>query len=68
MATKITVTDRPCPDAEQHTVGPPGYLAFFEWAALMNKTHRQCKCSGCGCWMIWRPRRATTEPQDINVS
>lgn len=46
-----------CPDREQHTEEPiMGYSGFFIWAARMDKTHRQTKCSGCGRYRIWKKR------------
>jgi hypothetical protein len=49
----------PCPEADQHTPAPEGYLAFDEWAERMSKTHRQVQCPGCGRWQIWVPRSST---------
>lgn len=43
-----------------HTPAPPGYLAWFEWAREMAKTHRQERCPGCGLWKVWTPRTAST--------
>jgi hypothetical protein len=56
------VTDLPyrsaedCPDIEQHTACPSGYLHWHEWAKRMARTHRQKRCPTCGFWSIWEKR------------
>lgn len=37
---------------------PEGYVALFEWAEQMMKTHHQEHCPGCGRLTIWRKGRA----------
>ena len=46
-----------CPHFEDHTVQPEGYLQWEAWAESMGKTHRQIKCSGCGRYTIWIPKK-----------
>lgn len=43
------------PCADEHTPCPKGYLAWHEWAAEMEKTHRQEACPKCSLYVIWRP-------------
>lgn len=45
-----------CPDANQHTPSPSGYVAASEWAEEMARTRDQQQCPGCGLWLIWTPR------------
>lgn len=47
-----------CPNKEQHTPCPDGYIARHEWAKRMSKTHAQTTCPGCGLWKIWLPRNS----------
>jgi hypothetical protein len=42
-----------CPNREQHTDCPSGYLEWFDWAANMASTHRAELCEGCGLYVIW---------------
>ena len=42
-----------CPDKDQHTPCPDGYMAWFDWADRMAETHKQIKCKGCGLYTIW---------------
>jgi hypothetical protein len=61
MTTKTEpwLADRkPC--ADRHTPTPSGYVAFFEWAEQMAKTHRCTKCPDCHLWAIWVPKE--TQP------
>lgn len=44
-----------CPNRDQHTEGPHGYLAWHEWAEEMAKDHDVLKCSGCGLYLIVVP-------------
>jgi hypothetical protein len=39
---------------------PTGYLAWWEWAERMGKTHTQRRCAAHGIWHEWVPR----EPAD----
>ena len=50
-----------CPQADQHTPAPTGYLGWWEWADEMSETHVERKCPGCGRWLIWelKPPEAT---------
>lgn len=48
--------DAPCPNTENHTPCPTGYVAWHEWAAEKAKTHDQETCPECGLYSIWRPR------------
>lgn len=45
-----------CPNADQHTPCPDGYLAWHTWAKAKSRTHRQRRCPECGLWKIWEPR------------
>ena len=47
----------PCPNMEDHTACPDGYLQWSAWAKKMAKTHKQRKCAGCGRYSIWEPKR-----------
>lgn len=46
----------PCPNIEDHTDQPEGYIAWHWWAAKMSQTHKQRKCKGCGQYVIWEPQ------------
>lgn len=46
-----------CPNHEDHTLSPDGYIQWHAWAEKMAKTHRQEKCAGCGLFVIWVPKR-----------
>lgn len=50
-----THPDPGCPNADQHTPHPEGYLQHAHWAESMVKTHTQKRCRGCGLWNIWTP-------------
>ena len=54
-----------CPDVLNHTPMPRSYMARYDWAQEMTKTHAQRRCPRCGFLVIWVPRstgtRATTE-------
>lgn len=39
-----------------HTVCPPGYVEWHEWAAKKHRTHVSTKCPGCGLYKLWVPR------------
>lgn len=59
MTTKRKIKEPPpCLQADQHgdTDAPSGYLARFEWAEEMSRTHEQRQCPGCGLYKIWMPR------------
>src|SRR5258708_6401232 len=43
-----------CSNIANHEPEPEGYIARFEWAKLMGKTHKQSQCPDCGLWAIWR--------------
>lgn len=45
-----------CPNLEDHTYQPEGYIAWHQWADKMSKTHKQRKCAGCGLYVIWEPK------------
>lgn len=53
-----TLIERLCPNFEDHTVSPEGYIQWHAWAGAMAKTHKQRKCAGCGLYTIWEPTRA----------
>ncbi len=46
-----------CPDRIHHTEAPRGYLQWHSWARRMGRTHRQVKCTGCGLYAIWVPKK-----------
>ena len=46
-----------CPYFHDHTPSPKGYNQWHAWARKMSRTHKQEKCSGCGLYAIWTPRR-----------
>ena len=50
-----------CPDIMHHDAGPSGYLQWHAWARRMARTHRQIKCTGCGLYVIWLPKRQSGE-------
>jgi hypothetical protein len=50
------VSEAHCPNAEDHTQSPEGYIQWHAWAKDMAKTHRQRRCSGCGLYVIWEPK------------
>lgn len=54
-----------CPNIENHTACPEGYIQWHAWAEKMAKTHRQRKCEDCGLFDIWEPKpvRAILERQ-----
>lgn len=45
-----------CPHIEDHTPQPEGYIQWHAWAEMMNKTHKQRRCAGCGLYAIWEPK------------
>jgi len=46
-----------CPNLEDHTPCPEGYIQWQSWAENMAKTHKQRKCAGCGKYSIWEQRK-----------
>ena len=46
-----------CPNFEDHTPCPEGYIHWHSWAKEMSKTHRQRKCHSCGLYAIWDPKQ-----------
>lgn len=53
---RLTVPNPDCPNADQHTPRPEGYIAWHTWAATMSVKHKQRRCPGCGLLNIWTPR------------
>lgn len=47
-----------CPNFADHTPCPEGYIQWHAWADKMARTHRARKCSGCGLYKIWEPKRS----------
>jgi hypothetical protein len=44
---------------------PAGYLAWWDWAERMSKTHTQRRCAAHGLWHEWVPREpADATPDD----
>ncbi len=54
----FTVPGPDCPNADQHTPQPSGYIAASSWADEMMKSHDQQRCAGCGRWLVWVSREA----------
>jgi len=54
---RASVREAICPDFEDHTPCPEGYIEWHTWAETMGKTHRQRKCRGCNRFSIWEPRK-----------
>lgn len=53
-----------CPDKQYHNMEdkePSGYVAWFEWAEKLNKTHEQKQCPTCGLYTYWVPRRESAK-------
>lgn len=50
-------TDSDCPNKDEHTPCPDGYVERSEWFAKMGKTHKQTKCPDCGRFAIWIPKK-----------
>ena len=49
-------TTSDCPDRDQHTPTPAGYVDHAEWAARMiARRATQKRCPSCGLYAIWRP-------------
>lgn len=53
MKKSLSTQIESCPNIENHTVHPIGYVAHAEWAEEMMKTHKQIKCPDCGLYAIW---------------
>lgn len=49
----LVIEPSDCPRNGEHTPAPSGYIAWHQWAAQMNLTHRQVRCVGCGKFAIW---------------
>lgn len=43
---------------------PSGYVAWFDWADRMGKTHHQESCPGCGRSSVWRKGPPAAEGSD----
>jgi hypothetical protein len=61
MATLTREVD--CPSFFDHTPSPSGYNQWHDWAKRMSRTHRQIRCTDCGLYAIWMPRRAANQPE-----
>lgn len=45
---------RVCPNENEHTDCPDGYIQWHNWAEEMQKKgYRQIRCKGCGLLKIW---------------
>ena len=53
-----------CPNFENHTPCPEGYIQWHAWAERKSKAHKQVLCDGCNLYVIWVPKRKAerTEP------
>lgn len=49
-----------CPSFHDHTPAPSGYNQWHDWARKMLRTHKQIRCTGCGLYQIWIPRRRSS--------
>lgn len=47
----------PCPNQDNHTVHPTGYVQHANWAEEVMKTHVQKQCPKCGLWVIWEKKK-----------
>lgn len=45
-----------CPNEAEHAVMPTNYAAIASWMHIKSRSHVQCRCSGCGRFLIWLPR------------
>lgn len=59
-----------CPRFDLHDPHDPGgsgdYFAWWAYAELKSKTHRQQRCPGCGLWAVWvrKKRRVSASSVD----
>jgi len=63
VATQLRELRENCPNREQHTPCPSGYLDWHAWAKRMDHTHRQVRCEGCELFLIWVPKRKRSDHQ-----
>ena len=56
MKTSSRISAKDCPNIDQHTKSPEGYMSWHHWAREKIKTHKQIKCDGCDYYSIWIPR------------
>lgn len=50
-----------CPDFEDHTPCPEGYLQWHAWAEdMMRKGFMPRRCTGCKLYTVWEQKRART--------
>lgn len=54
-------TENDCPNKENHTPCPSGYLQWHDWAQKKSRRHKQIRCPDCGLFTIWI-RRDKDEP------
>lgn len=57
----VRATEADCPNFINHTPCPSGYNQWHEWARKMGRGYKQERCSGCGLFAIWVPRRPLPE-------
>jgi hypothetical protein len=60
----VRTVAKACPNADQHTPSPVGYLQWHAWAEEKARTHSQMRCDGCGRYAIWVPKTATEGGED----
>jgi len=58
-ASSLAPYMKPGTTCADHTDGPSGYAAWHEWADEMAKTHDMWRCTECGFWSIWAPKKAS---------
>lgn len=54
---RVAVQTKSC---YRHTTMPPevatgGWKAWYAWALVMSRTHRQTQCKDCRQWTVWVP-------------
>lgn len=51
-----------CPSFYDHTPHPSGYIQHHAWMKKMSRTHKQFRCTACGYWAIWEPKKTDAPP------
>lgn len=50
----------------RHTPSPTGYLNWHVWAEKRSETYKQSRCSNCGLWAIWKPKKIKAKSSTID--
>lgn len=53
----MIIYENDCPNKENHTPHPTGYVEKSLWADEMSKTHDCKRCEECGLWAIWTQKK-----------